>query len=481
VEFTSRIRTLMRVLLTRRPVLTVLAAGLLSFSSSAWAQISLVHVTSCGPGTFPGTTCTIPSTGTGNLIVVGLQLTSPGSTSTTISGVTDNAGNAYSEAGAARSIDTASGAMVDIWYAKNCVLGATSVTITPSASTPNAAAVIWEFSGIDRIAPLDQTAVLNNQAASATPSGGAVTTTAAVEVVVSLIAGAQSFTGISSGNPFTSDSNVLSNGWAHLITSSTGTYSAKWNENPAGTYVNSTASFKAASGGVPLNACDLAPPYGTIDQSDVSAAVNMVLNPATCTANIQAPGVCDIVTVQRVVNAALTGTCVTGTGSQTWSISGTISPVAAGTGVTVTLSGGASTTATTDASGNYIFSGLMNGTYTATPSKTGYTFSPASQPVTISGANQTAINFTAVSSIPHSVTLNWVASTSSNVTGSNIYRATTSGGPYTKISSSPGNATSYVDSVVQSGLTYYYVVTAVDSSGNESAYSNQAQAVIPSP
>jgi fibronectin type 3 domain-containing protein len=42
-------------------------------------------------------------------------------------------------------------------------------------------------------------------------------------------------------------------------------------------------------------------------------------------------------------------------------------------------------------------------------------------------------------------------------------------------------ATSFVDGSVQSGQTYYYVVTAVDTSGTESGYSNQVQAVIPSP
>ena len=48
-----------------------------------------------------------------------------------------------------------------------------------------------------------------------------------------------------------------------------------------------------------------------------------------------------------------------------------------------------------DANGNYSFTGLANGSYTVTPSKTGYTFSPANQSVTVNGANVTAVNFTA--------------------------------------------------------------------------------------
>jgi hypothetical protein len=49
----------------------------------------------------------------------------------------------------------------------------------------------------------------------------------------------------------------------------------------------------------------------------------------------------------------------------------------------VALSGAATATTTADASGNYSFAGLAAGSYTLTPSKSGYTFTPASQPVTI--------------------------------------------------------------------------------------------------
>ena len=82
--------------------------------------------------------------------------------------------------------------------------------------------------------------------------------------------------------------------------------------------------------------------------------------------------------------------------------------------------------------------------------------------------------------IQHSVDLSWSPSTSS-VTGYNVYRGGTSGGPYTKINSALDSSTNYVDSSVQAGQTYYYVTTAVISTGAESAYSNQVQAVIPSP
>ena len=81
-----------------------------------------------------------------------------------------------------------------------------------------------------------------------------------------------------------------------------------------------------------------------------------------------------------------------GTGSSTYTISGTISGTP---GVSVALSGAASTTTTTDASGNYQFTGLANGAYTITPTLAGETFSPTSLSVTVSGANLSAENFTA--------------------------------------------------------------------------------------
>ena len=89
-----------------------------------------------------------------------------------------------------------------------------------------------------------------------------------------------------------------------------------------------------------------------------------------------------------------------------------------------------------------------------------------------------ALSGTGVASIQHSVDLTWTASTST-VSGYNVYRSTVSGSSYTKINSSLVTALNYTDSTVQNGVTYYYVTTAVDSSGNESAYSTVASAIIP--
>lgn len=80
----------------------------------------------------------------------------------------------------------------------------------------------------------------------------------------------------------------------------------------------------------------------------------------------------------------------------------------------------------------------------------------------------------------HYVSLAWNAG-SSGVTGYNVYRASQSTGPFTKLNAQPQPEVTYTDSGVQAGTTYYYAVTAVDSNSVESNFSNEASATVPSP
>jgi hypothetical protein len=114
------------------------------------------------------------------------------------------------------------------------------------------------------------------------------------------------------------------------------------------------------------------------------------------------------------------------------------------------------------------------------------TFTPQSggtASATLSFASTTAsatesLTGSGVSVVQHSVNLFWNPSTS-QVNGYNVYRSTTSGGPYAKLNSTSDPSTSYTDSTVASAHTYYYVTTAVNSSGVESSYSNQVQVSVP--
>jgi fibronectin type 3 domain-containing protein len=90
--------------------------------------------------------------------------------------------------------------------------------------------------------------------------------------------------------------------------------------------------------------------------------------------------------------------------------------------------------------------------------------------IALSGAGTLPVSYT--------VSLNWTPS-SSTYSGFNVYRGTTSGGPYTRVDSSIVSSTSYTDPSVTPGQTYYYVATQVDSSGMESGYSSEVSATIP--
>jgi hypothetical protein len=150
--------------------------------------------------------------------------------------------------------------------------------------------------------------------------------------------------------------------------------------------------FIMAPGWSQSNSCDLTND-GRVDAADVQASINMSLGISPCSANIAGANVCNVVVVQRVVNASLGGSCFTSAGI-------------------------------------------------------------------------------------HSVSLNWAASTSTGVTGYNVYRSTPNGS-FTLISSL-GNVLSYTDNGVQSGVSYVYVVRASNGT-TESIDSNQTQAVVPIP
>ena len=118
----------------------------------------------------------------------------------------------------------------------------------------------------------------------------------------------------------------------------------------------------------------------------------------------------------------------------------------------------------------------------------GVTFTPASagnlpgSVTVVSNATNSplviALSGTGASTVSHTVSLSWTPS-SSTYSGFNVYRGTSSGGPYTRVDTSVVSSTSYLDAGVSSGQTYYYVATEVDTTGTESGYSSEVSAVIP--
>lgn len=155
---------------------------------------------------------------------------------------------------------------------------------------------------------------------------------------------------------------------------------------------------------------------------------------------------------------------VTNTGSSTVTITQVTGPGTPYTvsGITANQTIGAEQSATL----NVKFSPTTTGSFTSNAT---ITSTATNSPMTI-----------AVAGGSHSVSLSWTASTST-VVGYNVYRTTVSGGPYTLVNPSLVAGTTYTDLGIASGQTYYYVVTAVNSSGSESVYSNQASASVPTP
>ncbi len=84
--------------------------------------------------------------------------------------------------------------------------------------------------------------------------------------------------------------------------------------------------------------------------------------------------------------------------------------------------------------------------------------------------------------LAHSVDVTWVASASASLQGYNVYRSTTSGGPYSRISQGlAATALLFTDTTPLSGKQYFYVVTAVNTSGVESVASSEVAVTIPTP
>jgi len=219
-----------------------------------------------------------------------------------------------------------------------------------------------------------------------------------------------------------------------------------------------------------------APQQAGNDSGSISLASNAANSPAV----ISLSGTGTVATLQLSVTPAslnFGNVAVGGTGTQTATLANTGSSNVNVAQITVS-GGGFSTTGTLPSSTltagqtvplSIAFSPTSASTFTGTVS---IDSNAANSPATISLAG-TGIQAT------HWATLNWVASNSPQVTGYNAYRATQSGGSYTKINTSLVTATTYTDYGVQSGQTYYYVVTAVNSSNLESVNSTQASTTIP--
>ena len=122
--------------------------------------------------------------------------------------------------------------------------------------------------------------------------------------------------------------------------------------------------------------------------------------------------------------------------------------------------------------------GLVDG-YAASDSGS----SPSSPPPedTTAPTVPTGLAVTVPTSEEGTLNLDWANNTESDLAGYNAYRSTTSGSGFAKVNASLVISSSYSDSGLTDGTTCYYVVTAVDTSSNESGYSNEASSTPAAP
>jgi hypothetical protein len=155
-----------------------------------------------------------------------------------------------------------------------------------------------------------------------------------------------------------------------------------------------------------------------------------------------------------------------GVGPLTWTLaSGSLPP-------TVSLSASGILSGTVTASGVYSFTVSL--TDSSSPPKSGtsgtLTITVHPTPPTINGFGVNTSNQPQIF---------WIGSTSNDVTGYNVYRATAPSGPFTLVSSVGAAITTFADPNAAPGTTYYYVVTAVGAGNTESANSNEVSVVVP--
>ncbi|HXJ94148.1 MAG TPA: choice-of-anchor D domain-containing protein [Terriglobia bacterium] len=384
-------------------------------------------------------TVTVPFTaaqtvGDLNVVVVGWN-----DASASVKTVTDISGNTYALA-VGPTILSSGPVSQSIYYAKNvaaAAAGANSVTVTFSTAAVNSDIRIVEYSGADPSSPVDVTAV--GSGSSATTSSAAATTTNPTDLIFGANIVYTSTTGPGSG--FTQrlltspDGDIAED----QMVAATGTYSASAPLSSSGAWIMQMVAFRTPSGGG-------APPTYLLSASPTS------LNFGNVTVGTQ--NVLPIILTNIGTGAVtLTQDTITGAG-----FSGS------GLSLPFTLSSGQNT----DLS------------ITFAPAAAGSATGSASVVSNASGS-PTVVSLSGAGVNSHYVSLSWAASTSSGVTGYNICRGTTSGGPYTQINSSLISATTYTDSNVVAGQAYYYVTTAVNSSGVQSGYSNEASATVPNP
>ena len=129
-------------------------------------------------------------------------------------------------------------------------------------------------------------------------------------------------------------------------------------------------------------------------------------------------------------------------------------------------------------------SGTNSGTVTASVNMTGLAAGTYNGIITITASGSTSspkqipVSMTLSATAANTATLTWNTNTESDLTGYKVYRGTGSGTYGAPLTTLPKTTTSFTATGLQNGTTYFFVITAYDSAGNESTYSNEVSKSI---
>jgi hypothetical protein len=360
--------------------------------------------------------------------------------------VTDSNGNTYHQA--IQTSQTGDGDTVAIYYAENIGGGANTIQVSDTDSATLRFAIL-EYSGVVTSGSLDVAAAA--QGNSAFPNSGSVTTTANGDLLLGAImtADAETFT---AGSGYRIEESVPAEPNTKLIAedqtqATAGASSASASLGAADFWAAGLAAFKAAaSGSSSASGLGSSP---SANQGQLSAST-VTLNFGNV--NIGSSG-SQTITLSNsgAANVAISDVSISGAGIG-----------ASGLSVGLILTSGQ--TATLNVAFAPAATGSVSGSITITSSA-------ANSPMSI------AVSGTGLQPVSYSVNLAWNAVT--GAAGYNVYRGTVSGGPYTLLTSALITTTSFIDTNVPSGQTYYYAVTSVNSEGVQSTFSSPASAAIP--
>ncbi|MGA9061103.1 MAG: choice-of-anchor D domain-containing protein, partial [Terracidiphilus sp.] len=466
-------------------------------------------------------TVSLTNVAAGDLIVCEVTLES----GVTLTSVSDPSNGVYSPAIAFHTNSTMT-QQIGIYFVANAVAGSYPVSVVWTGGATNYQAMACQsWTGVAASSPQDTT-MMQQQDNSSTPnptSGSTLTPAAAGELVIGNLITSTHVPAAGANYAFT-DSATVTYLWPEYWIQTTATATNSPYTSSSDNWTDQTVAFKPASSGSAAPApapaiTSAASAAGTVN-SGFSYQITATNTPTSYGATGLPPGltvntgtglVSGTPTTAGTSIVTLSATNGGGTGSATLTL--TISAAAPALSINATsvafgdvaLNTPATQSVTLTSTGTAAV--IVNA---ATATGTGFTVSGATFPLTLS-PNQTAtlsvefdptsagavsgsLTITSNSSTGTSdavslsgtgvlleVNLTWDAPSGSPdpVAGYNVYRSPSGATAYQQLNTSAITQTTYVDTTIQAGQTYDYIVESVDASGVTSAPSNMASVTTP--